>query len=114
MIISATVIILKKWSYAFRLMMSARPVIRQAKQAEGVLHVSAYSRNLKHWHTLTAWESEEQMLKFMRSGAHLEVMRLTPKFAHDVLSARWEADRIPTKKEARRKLIEERGVTPWQ
>jgi hypothetical protein len=106
MIISATVIILKKRSHAFKLMKAAGPAMKQAKNADGVRYVRAYSLDFKNWYTLTAWDTETQLLGFVRSGAHIEAMKLTAQIADRVKSLRWESDAIPTKKEERRKLAD--------
>lgn len=47
---------------------------RQAQKAPGVRHVSV--RHVDGYqHTLTAWDSRADMLKFIRSGAHLLAIR---------------------------------------
>ncbi len=76
----------------------AIPTFRQAQLSEGMLFSSA--KRLKGYQcTLTTWESREQMLVFMRSGAHLKAM----KAFHTIATGKtfgFESDTRPTWEEA--------------
>ncbi len=90
---------LKFWTLAI-------PSFAQAQAAKGQLHVSA--KRVKGYQcTITAWESREVMLDFMRSGAHLKAM----KQFHSIATGRtfgYEGDKIPTFDEAF-ELLQEKG-----
>lgn len=90
---------LQFWSLAI-------PSYKQVQTAEGNLHYAV--KNMKgHQCTITAWESREQMLVFMRSGAHLKAM----KAFHTIATGRtygYEAEAVPTWEEAYR-LLQEKG-----
>jgi hypothetical protein len=82
---------LKFWTLAI-------PSFAQAQASKGKLHVSA-KRVKGHQCTITAWESRELMLDFMRSGAHMKAM----KQFHNIATGRtygYESDIIPTFQEA--------------
>lgn len=64
----------------FRFWLHAIPSFRQAQTANGNLYCSV-KRIQGQQCTLTAWESREIMLEFMRSGAHLEAMKQFHKIA---------------------------------
>jgi len=90
---------LQFWSLAI-------PSFKQVQTAEGNLHYAV--KNMEgHQCTITAWESREQMLAFMRSGAHLKAM----KAFHKIATGRtygYEAEKIPSWEEAYR-LLQEKG-----
>jgi len=58
----------------------AIPSFRQAQTAKGNLHCAV--KKIKGYQcTLTAWESRDAMLAFMRVGAHLKAMKAFSKIA---------------------------------
>ena len=52
----------------------AVPSMAQAQAAPGCLYAEARTVDGVH-HTLTAWENEDAMRRYVRSGAHLKAMR---------------------------------------
>jgi hypothetical protein len=71
----------------------AIPSFRQAQTAPGNLFCQ--TKKIEGFQcTLTAWESRDQMLQFMRSGIHLKAMKLFPKIAVGRTYG-YEADEIP-------------------
>jgi hypothetical protein len=64
----------------FRFWLLAVPSFRQAQNAKGNLFCSV-KRIQGQQCTLTAWESRDIMLEFMRSGAHLKAMKQFHKIA---------------------------------
>jgi hypothetical protein len=94
------------WTFP-KFMTLTMPAIQQARVAPG--NVRADTNRIDGiMHTLTAWNSREDMLKYVRSGAHLEAMKNTKKVASYAKSYSYESDTIPTWPEAR-KLWEENG-----
>ena len=84
----------------------AIPSFRQAEKSNGNIHTST-----KQMHgyqcTVSAWESREVMLEFMRSGAHLKAM----KAFHSIATGRtygYESETIPNWDEAYT-LLQEKG-----
>jgi hypothetical protein len=90
-----------------RFMSLTMPAIQQARVAPG--NVRADTNRIDGiMHTLTAWNSRDEMLKYVRSGSHLEAMKNTKKVASYAKTYSYESDTIPTWPEAR-KLWEEHG-----
>lgn len=87
-----------------RFWLHAVPTFRQAQTATGNLHC-AVKRIQGHQCTLTAWESREAMLAFMRSGPHLKAMKVFPKIATGKIYG-YEDERIPGWDEAFAVLME--------
>ena len=78
----------------FRFWRLAIPSFAQAQTANGILF-SQVKRKGGFQCTLTAWESRDQMLHFMRSGVHLKAI----KAFHQIATGRtycYESDQIPT------------------
>ncbi len=76
----------------------ALPSFRQAQTAEGNLFCEV--KKLEGFQcTLTAWESREHMLNFMRSGVHLKAMKSFHKIAVGRTYG-YEAEQVPSWSEA--------------
>jgi hypothetical protein len=76
----------------------AIPSFGEAKSAKGNLY-SAVKKINGYNCTLSAWESREMMLAFMKNGVHLKAM----KSFHSIATGRtygYESDRIPDWEEA--------------
>jgi hypothetical protein len=87
-----------------RFWMHAIPSYNQARNAEGNRYCSV--KKIQGYQcTLTAWDSREAMLDFMRSGAHLEAMKVFPGIATGKIFG-YEFDTIPDWKEAFEVLME--------
>jgi hypothetical protein len=82
----------------------AIPSFQQAQTAKGNLHC-AVKRIKGQQCTLTAWESREIMLEFMRSGAHLKAMKAFSKIATGKTYG-YEAEQVPSWDEAFEVLME--------
>jgi hypothetical protein len=58
----------------------AIPSFKQAQKADGI--VSCQVKHIQGYQcTLTAWESRDQMLAFMRSGVHIKAMKVFHQIA---------------------------------
>lgn len=79
----------------------------QARKAKGNLHVAARPVNGVQ-HTVTAWESREAMLDYIRSGAHLDAMKAFHRIAEGSTFS-LVAERLPDWEEVHR-LWKERGT----
>lgn len=84
----------------------AIPSFEQARKAKGnqfceVKRIQGYQC------TLTAWESREEMLNFMRSGVHLKAMKAFHKIATGKTCG-FESDQIPSWPEAFA-ILQEKG-----
>ena len=84
----------------------AIPSFAQARNAKGNQFCEV-KRIKRYQCTLTVWESREDMLNFMRSGAHLKAM----KSFHKIATGRtygFESEQIPSWPEAFA-LLQEKG-----
>lgn len=90
---------LRFWRFAI-------PSFSQAKQAKGNLFCQVKQIN-GYQCTLTAWESRDVMLQFMRSGIHLEAMKSFHKIATGKTYG-FESEVIPSWEEAFT-LLQEKG-----
>lgn len=79
---------------------------RQARQAEGCLHVWVGNKGWRIGYTLTAWKNKEAMLQYRNSGAHKIAMQQISKLSSRYKTLVWEAANIPTWKEAKSRLDE--------
>ena len=77
---------------------------KQARQAEGCLHVWVGNGGWRIGYTLTAWQDEAMMKQFRNSGAHAEAMKRTKGLASRYKTAVWHADTVPDWKEAKQRL----------
>ncbi|MBM3938914.1 MAG: hypothetical protein FJ333_09735 [Sphingomonadales bacterium] len=82
----------------FRFWRLAIPSFAQAQTAPGILF-SQVKRIEGYQCTLTAWESRDQMLIFMRSGVHLKAMKSFHKIATGKTYG-YESEVIPSWTEA--------------
>ena len=104
MFISYTQLELKSFWKLFSFLSISNQARIQAEKASGNCHAATSSRGLRLFVTLTAWESKEDMLLFMRNGAHAEAMRESAKYAKSVLTTSFELESIPGWEEAHERL----------
>jgi len=84
----------------------AIPSFRQAETSKGNLHTS--TKNMHGYQcTVSAWESREVMLEFMRSGVHLKAMKAFNSIATGRTYG-YESESIPSWDEAYI-LLQEKG-----
>lgn len=106
MYISITGLKPKNLLSTFRFWTLAIPSFRQAQTAEGNTYAQVKRINGFQC-TLSAWNSRDDMLKFMRSGVHLKAMKSFNKIATGRTYG-FESDTIPNWEEAF-KLLQEKG-----
>lgn len=104
MIIAITELKLKSPIHWFPFIAKAIPSFNQAIASEGVLHHETSSKGWRYQRTLTAWESEAHMRKFVVSGAHLKAMKSFSKLANGSRYTHWVAHEVPSWEEALSKL----------
>ncbi len=90
----------------FKFWRLAIPSFEQARKAKGIQFCQV--KRIKGFQcTLTAWESRDDMLNFMRGGTHLKAMQAF----HTIATGRtygYESETVPTWSEAF-KLLQEKG-----
>lgn len=100
MILSLTRITLKNYFNIIPLLGHSSRIINQLRHTDGckLLKTRGFG---KDWYTMTLWEDELKLMRFLKSGAHAEAMKDTAKLASSVVSKRIETDTVPTWKEAK-------------
>ncbi len=71
-------------------------VQQQIKSAEGVLSSEAKGTSFVSFYTKTSWKSKDDMLKFMRSGAHVIAMKESSQFALKVTTHGYSSEALPS------------------
>ena len=107
MIITFTSITLKSpWKF-FSLSNNGRKIQSQAKRSPGFIKMKNTGWWKQHY-TVSAWDSEDAMKKFARSGAHLDAMKKTANLASELRTYTFEANEIPDWKSGK-ELLKEKG-----
>ena len=96
MLISITQFKLKSWWLYPAFFLDTYRVVKQVKRSGGLIRMRIKPFTLR---TLTAWDSEDQMLTFRNNNAHLQVMKKTRDYG-TINSASWESSNIPDWSEA--------------
>ena len=100
MLISTTKFGLKSWWLYPSFFRDTYAVVQQVQKSDGIIRFRIRPVSLR---TITAWNSESDMLRFRNSGAHLEAMRKSNSYG-SISSTTWESDTIPSWEEAAQKL----------
>ncbi|WP_299473741.1 hypothetical protein [uncultured Roseibium sp.] len=96
--VSVTGLRLKGWFHVIRFWRHAAPSFRQVKDAEGIVMAKVLKRGGVH-HTLTVWESETAMKRFLYRGAHRMAIKAFPAIASGTTCS-FPSDVIPSWDEA--------------
>ena len=73
----------------------------QAKRADGVIYASVKREDSRTLWSLSVWRSSEAMLEYRNSGSHSRVMKISQALGAQVDFRHWQADAVPSWKEAR-------------
>ncbi len=107
MIVTVTSLRLRKlWNF-FHLSWHGMRVMKQSKTQKGFIKMKNTGFGYMHY-TLSAWETEEDVKNFAKSGAHLQAMKESAAIATQIATYTYEADKMPDWKEAK-KLLKEKG-----
>lgn len=86
----------------FALSAQALHIVRQLKSTK---HKAFKKRGFWTTHyTMSLWNSEEDLLEFARSGAHLEAMKKSGQIAKEIRTITVDRDTLPNWKEAKELL----------
>jgi hypothetical protein len=100
MIITITSIKLKSAWFFFKLSWHGLHISLQCKKSPGFLHIKNTGFGYDHF-TLSAWQREEDMKAFARTGAHLHAMKQSAKLANEIRTYTYEGEKLPSWKEAK-------------
>jgi hypothetical protein len=104
MVITVTSIRLKKWWLYFYLTFLAFKITMQLRKEKGFIKMKNTGFGYLHF-TLSGWETEEDLKRFYRGGAHLNAMKKSAAIATEVRTYTYPGDHLPGWKEAKELLI---------
>lgn len=107
MYITVTSIRLKSLFHFFKLSYFGLQIVRQTKQEKGFIKMKNTGFGYLHY-TASAWETEEDLKRFMRQGAHLDAMKQGHTVATEVRTYTYRANEIPDWNEVKQ-LLKEKG-----
>jgi hypothetical protein len=100
-----------KLKSAFKFFPLSYLALRIIRQLSGTNYLNKDTWGVWTLHfTVTAWNSEQELKDFARSGPHLEAMKQSAKIAEEIRTLTQEMDHFPTRKEARKLLAEQGSV----
>ncbi|HNC39521.1 MAG TPA: hypothetical protein PK492_09155 [Chitinophagaceae bacterium] len=105
--ITITSLTLKHWYGFFRLSAFGLKISRQCKNEKGFIAQKNTGLGYEHF-TLTAWESQDDLKRFARSGAHADAMKSSKSLATEIRTYTYVANEMPQWAEAK-KLLKEKG-----
>ena len=109
MFITVTSLRLRKLLGFFKMSYLSLHVVRQTKQQKGFIAMKHTGFGYLHF-TLSAWESEEDIKNFARSGAHLAAMKLSRSLSSEIRIYTFQSEEIPNWKDAKQLLLEKGKV----
>lgn len=104
MYISTTHLQLKSIWKVFSFFKYNGKVQSQIKTAKGVISIDSKGTSFTNFYTITSWKSKEDMLDFMRSGAHATAMKNSPQFAFNITTHGYEGESVPSWEKAIKRL----------
>lgn len=112
MLVVVTYFRLRSAIRGFELFLHEHRIKKQLKE----MQCKAYKKRaiFKDVHTMTLWDSEEDMLRFVRSGAHLESMKSTARLGSQFRSVSFEVSAMPSWKEAIERLARDGKVVNYK
>jgi hypothetical protein len=106
MMVTITSIQLKSPLKFFALSYRAMNIMFQLKKTN-VVQMKKYGFWTKHY-TMTAWNNEQELKDFAKSGAHLEAMKVSAGLATEIRTLTLPMDKLPDWKQAKQ-LLETQG-----
>jgi len=109
MVITITSVRLKSWWRFFQLSLHGFKISQQLKGQKGFIKLKNTGFGYLHF-TMSAWESEEDVRRFFREGAHLAALKQASKIATETRTFTYQAENLPTWEEAKQLLVEKGKV----
>jgi hypothetical protein len=113
MFITITSIRLRKWWGYFYLTSLAFKITLQLRKQKGFIKMKNTGFGYLHF-TLSCWETEEDVKRFSRDGAHLNAMKKSSALATEVRTYTYQSDQLPKWKEAKQLLLEKGKILIWK
>ena len=103
MIVTVTSIKLRSVWLFFRLSAFGFKILKQLKTEKGFIKMKNTGFGYDHY-TISSWQSEDDLKRFSRSGAHSEAMKQSRKMATEIRTYTYKAESFPGWKEAKELL----------
>jgi len=113
MIITVTSIRLRKWWLYFYLTTLAFKITLQLRKQKGFVKMKNTGFGYLHF-TLSVWETEEDLKRFAREGAHLKAMKKSSVLATEIRTYTYQDVCPPNWKEAKNLLLEKGKVLTFK
>ena len=113
MYITVTSLRLRRFWHFFILGNYAFKTTKQMRSEKGFLRFKNRGFGRMQY-TLSAWETEEDLKRFARSGEHKKSMQKTHKIALEVRTLTFQSDTFPDWKTAERLLLEKGRVITFK
>jgi hypothetical protein len=94
------------WNF-FTLSWHGYKISRQAKSQTGFIKIKSNGFGYFHY-TITAWQNADDMKAFVRTGAHLDAMKISKTLCTEIATCSYSAEQIPSWREAKL-MLEEKG-----
>lgn len=107
MVVTVTSIKLKSVWYYFKLTMYGYKIVKQLKLEKGFIKMKNTGFGYEHY-TVSAWQSEEDIKRFARNGAHADAMKHASDIALEVRTYTYSSENIPQWKEVK-ELLKDKG-----
>lgn len=105
--VSVTEIRLRSIRHIFRFIRLVKQIRLQLATAPGLKKYKVFAKGFTVFNSLSAWESDEAMYNFMRSGAHAHAMKQAKHIASATRYTRRRNVHFPHDAEARQWLDED-------
>jgi hypothetical protein len=109
MYITVTSIKLRSVWYFFKLSLNGMQILKQTRTEKGFIKMKNTGFGYLHY-TLSAWESEGDIKRFARSGAHANAMKQSKDLSTEIKIYTYQAAEMPGWKEAK-ELLNAKGRT---
>ncbi len=107
MVVTVTSIKLKSVWYYFQLTMYGYKIVKQLKLEKGFIKMKNTGFGYDHY-TVSAWQSEDDIKRFARSGAHADAMKHSKDISSEVRTYTYSSENIPQWKEVK-ELLKDKG-----
>ena len=107
MIITITSIRLKSLWHFFKLSLLGLRIVKQTKTEKGFVRMKNTGFGYMHY-TLSVWESEEDVKRFARTGAHARAMQQSKNIATEIRTYTYSSNQLPSWKQVKQ-LLKEKG-----
>ena len=113
-LVSVTRLRLRSPMYLIPFLRHAIPSFNQSTQAEGNLATTTRRTSGNAFWTLTVWENEASMRRYMTSGAHRKAMPKLAEWCDEASTAHWHQDSsdLPSWEEAEQRMMAQGRLHP--